>query len=1233
MKKSIFLFFAAILCSMSIDAYAATQRYIYVGLSNNYHKWKNASQWGINHWGGTGGGVVPGSKITDLKTTITHSGCTFHMYRMYVYDDNKNFEFKGSDNWWDCKKENISISGTTKNALLFRDNDGGDGGSPTFYQTNYQEESNVSLSVSSNSVSVGEEVILTPTLTSNAEYNEITSTTYSVGTGATVSNGKFVATAAGTYTVTATITYNPKKFTGITKKVENITCEIVVSEVAIPHPVTSVTVAPTSVTIKQGATVTLTATVAPSNADDPSVTWSSDNNSVATVVNGVVTAVAVGTANITVTTVDGGFTATCAVKVKPLQYTFYAINSAEWPTVAAHYWEGADGGSAWPGADMVKESETINGFDIYSITISSDFVNIMFTNQIDGDKNKKTADLTTEGNDGKYYDIKDAKWYASLSEVPVPFDYYVIGTINGWAMGDANYGMKDDNKDGVYEKQITFAAGDHVIKVNDGTWDKQWQFSNLTATYVGVTEGTDDQGNKNGNIAIHLDAETTITIKLNPTKNELTLDGLTIDAPVVTYDYYVVGTINGWGLKDASYGMELSGDVYEKEVAFAIGKHELKINNGTWDNANTFGYDNLSVAYEGVSRGSGDGDNNIVIDLAEAKTIAIKFDNNTKKITLEGLTQIHTVKATVNPAEAGTVKDLAADGKYEHGAEATLTATPAEGYEFVNWTVGGKEVSAKNPYTFTVTADVALVANFVAVDYKDITFTVGKSGFTGVPQIKWWGAKGLEDAAEPVEMTAGQYNRYSYTFSNIDAITGVSFYIVLDGVQSKTITLHETPNTYSQFYTILQEVFVTLEGEIEGVQLEGHPMAGYSRDYTKVNGVVQLPANTTKAFKLTVDGKDKGGNTIALTKDNLTANFTEDGEGNATIATELAGGYLFTYDYITKDVTVVYPFVGTMDLGQMTPSYSDESVTLKDDNNNEVTIYNVVEGEHTFGDNFNIKASVKHNGEWYTLTGKGSWTLADGVMTLVATNLVDENNTVNYTITATALAPQEYTIACNGTYDEEVTEYYSSIKYAATTDEEDVIVIEIGVYGEETSASGQFNDTWFTTLTYTVEEGEDGVKVLTATATDEAGNTYHITITATKLVYPSINIYNATLVEEEEGNVTLTCTYEGVNLTLNYSYAMWAGGYTAELASGDCSVYYSCEAPSLEKDGSNYTITGVFSDENSNKYNVMVTTKANPATSLDNLNSTVAPVKMIENGQLIIVKDGVQYNTQGAVVK
>ena len=61
----------------------------------------------------------------------------------------------------------------------------------------------------------------------------------------------------------------------------------------------------------------LTATVSPANATDKSVTWSSDKPSVATVDpnTGLVTAVALGTANITVTTTDGGFKDTCALNV------------------------------------------------------------------------------------------------------------------------------------------------------------------------------------------------------------------------------------------------------------------------------------------------------------------------------------------------------------------------------------------------------------------------------------------------------------------------------------------------------------------------------------------------------------------------------------------------------------------------------------------------------------------------------------------------------------------------------------------------------------------------------------------------------------------------------------------------------------------------------------------------------------------------------------------------------
>ena len=67
-----------------------------------------------------------------------------------------------------------------------------------------------------------------------------------------------------------------------------------------------------------GAIGILVATVAPADATNQSVTWSSSAPIVATVVNGVVIPLTSGTTNIKVVTVDGGLTATCTVTVNPV---------------------------------------------------------------------------------------------------------------------------------------------------------------------------------------------------------------------------------------------------------------------------------------------------------------------------------------------------------------------------------------------------------------------------------------------------------------------------------------------------------------------------------------------------------------------------------------------------------------------------------------------------------------------------------------------------------------------------------------------------------------------------------------------------------------------------------------------------------------------------------------------------------------------------------------------------
>jgi hypothetical protein len=103
-----------------------------------------------------------------------------------------------------------------------------------------------------------------------------------------------------------------------------ISCPSTVSDI----PVIGVTVEPNSLSLPVGDAQALTATVSPANATDQGVSWTSDAEGVATVsASGLVTAVSVGTAMITVTTDDGGFADSCDVEVTapPSLISFYEM--------------------------------------------------------------------------------------------------------------------------------------------------------------------------------------------------------------------------------------------------------------------------------------------------------------------------------------------------------------------------------------------------------------------------------------------------------------------------------------------------------------------------------------------------------------------------------------------------------------------------------------------------------------------------------------------------------------------------------------------------------------------------------------------------------------------------------------------------------------------------------------------------------------------------------------------
>jgi hypothetical protein len=85
----------------------------------------------------------------------------------------------------------------------------------------------------------------------------------------------------------------------------------------------------------------------------------------------------------------------------------------------------------------------------------------------------------------------------------------------------------------------------------------------------------------------------------------------------------------------------------------------------------------------------------------------------------------YTISASANPTAGGTVSGA---GSYNYGTSCTLTATPAAGYSFVRWTENGSQVSTNANYTFTVTGNRTLVANFTQQNY---TISVNASPSSG----------------------------------------------------------------------------------------------------------------------------------------------------------------------------------------------------------------------------------------------------------------------------------------------------------------------------------------------------------------------------------------------------------------------------------------------------------------------------------------------------------------------
>ena len=192
----------------------------------------------------------------------------------------------------------------------------------------------------------------------------------------------------------------------------------------------------------------------------------------------------------------------------------------------------------------------------------------------------------------------------------------------------------------------------------------------------------------------------------------------------------------------------------------------------------------------------------------------------------------HTITVSANPAEAGTVTG---GGEFEETDEITVKAVANDGYKFVNWTENEVEVSTDAEYTFAVLADRALVANFELI--PPTKYTVTLSDNTG--------------GFEPLTSGAGEYEEGAkVTVSAVDS-EGWVFVGWMD--ENGDIVSNDYQYTFViEGNVALVAIYAQLMAlEVNDLEIITEPVFG-------LTGTAELMPGMTLSFELIVDDSEQG---------------------------------------------------------------------------------------------------------------------------------------------------------------------------------------------------------------------------------------------------------------------------------------------------------------------------------------------------------------------------------------
>ena len=837
------------------------------------------------------------------------------------------------------------------------------------------------------------------------------------------------------------------------------------------------------------------------------------------------------------------------VVVEPTTETVYFIDVKKWGKVNAYAWN-AGGNNGWPGKAATKEAEQIAGFDVYSFTANAgQYANVIFNNKV-GDTGSQTDDLVWTA--GKYYWMGVAKNFAGATKeeaeatlaAPLPDAWNIVGDAGlmgkGWDLNAAENAMTKQ-EDGTYKlekKDITLTAGTYEYKAaKDHGWD------------VSVPSGQTNQ-----KLTISKSGIYDVTFVLDVTAKKLTATATLKKEAVVIPTVVIAGDMNSWNQTKDKFTMAADSLTATLKTTLTVKNYGFKmIVGGAWhSDGKTITRAANSTKFTGVNSST---NSTLKADIAGEYLFTWEYATKTLTVTYPALPVKYNVTVT---AENGTVTGA---GTYEEGKEATLTATAAEGYEFTCWTVGEDTVSTANPYKFTVTADLALVANFELIPPTKYNVTVTAENGT---------VEGAGEYEENAEATLTATAAEGYEFVN---------WTVGDSIVSTENPYKFTVTADLALVANFKEVVKAIEVKVtDATATSGEWSIDLAGSWNDQALTIKLWQDNTQGFGSYAPNTETG-YYILLGAKELTPTtegvYADNGDGT------------FTFTCSATEGTTQYNI--TVTGNNPTQGGGDEEYPIIDDAITNLTFnldeepYSCMGGpSEAYGIELYLVLGEEDGMGTFTLTEASEIYVQGSPATFISGYLTDIDTS----------APAANAVIVAKLPDGSTFEFH--IAMSSTPVEATVIVVE--------NATLAIDSTFLFNNPVSGDVYEYSL-TMSGNWTDSTNTIYLVTV--------EFPVYDPATTEEQERLANIK-----------------VGDFAAD------------DAPFLGMVEDFLTITNVngvitakgLVSGNGLAFDITISGSLaqDPSTGVDNINTTVAPVKVIENGQIFIISNGVKYNAQGA---